>query len=113
MPGSADNGVIVNGAEPEIWKMIVSAPPRALASIMACRNEPLPLSLALATIKVAPLEMQGQAPTNTASTGRAQTLLKNTAKLIQQNPDHLGAVFDTIRVAIKKSSNFARFPHQF
>src|SRR5881628_2492843 len=49
MAGSADAGVIVCGPEP-ILKLIVSAPMFRLASIIACLNDPGPLSLVLLTM---------------------------------------------------------------
>src|ERR1043165_6894781 len=53
MAGKAEAGEMVNGPEPGIWKTMVSRPLVALASRMAWRKEPLPLSLVVVTESVA------------------------------------------------------------
>src|SRR5712691_1787619 len=50
--GSAEIGLIVCKPEPGILNVIRSAPELPLASRIACRKEPRPLSLALVTVKV-------------------------------------------------------------
>src|SRR2546422_1263556 len=54
--GTADAGVIVCTAGGRLVSManvIVSSPLVALASVIACRNEPAPVSLVVVTVKVA------------------------------------------------------------
>ena len=60
--GRAEAGTIVWTPEPTMLNSIVSAPPAALASMMACRREPAPESLTLVTVKVAAPEMPETAP---------------------------------------------------
>src|SRR6185503_11817720 len=58
--GSADAGVIVNGAAPGMLKTILSAPGLALASMIARRSDPDPaaaLSVLLVTMKTAEGEL--------------------------------------------------------
>ena len=49
MPGSADDGEMVFAPPPPMLKAITSAPRCELALEIACRSEPLPLSLVLVT----------------------------------------------------------------
>ena len=51
--GSAEATVIVCGPAPAMLNEIVSVPPIAFASMIACRNEPAPLSAVLVTVNVA------------------------------------------------------------
>ncbi len=51
--GSPVVGTIVCGPAPGILKLILSFVFDALASNMACRNDPVPASLAFVTVKVA------------------------------------------------------------
>ena len=51
--GRADVGDIVFTPLPGILKLIVSVPAAALASSIACRKLPAPLSLVLVTVKIA------------------------------------------------------------
>src|SRR5262249_53247120 len=52
MFGKAEAGLMVCTPGPEMLKSMVSAPAWLLASMMACRSEPLPESFVLVTVKV-------------------------------------------------------------
>jgi len=54
--GRAEVGVMVLIPAPEILKEMVSKPARLLASMIACRREPTPLSAVFETVKVAALD---------------------------------------------------------
>ena len=51
--GRGDAGAMAYGGVPVIWKVIVSKPLVALASRIACLNEPGPPSKVLVTVRIA------------------------------------------------------------
>src|SRR6058998_1596896 len=57
MNGNAEAGVMVRtpagGSVMANWIVFVPSAPLALASVIACRNEPAPVSLVVVTVKVA------------------------------------------------------------
>jgi hypothetical protein len=63
--GSGLSGVIVCTPEP-ILKLIVSKPGVALASRIACRSDPVPLSFVFVTVKVAAVAVAQRATSNTS-----------------------------------------------
>jgi hypothetical protein len=82
MDGSLVVGKIVFTPLPAMLKFIVSAPAAALASSIACRRLPAPLSLVLVTTNVAALRL----PLSTSATTRLRVSFFNFDYLFTATP---------------------------